>query len=187
MARVDYDQMASSYEHGRAMPLDALEDWRAALAAYLPPASRLPVLDLGAGTGLFATALATWFEVRVVGVEPDGPVLIRSSFPDRHERITLFRFFPGARRVAETFPTVEATVAAFAAAGFAFQALRPVAQVSAQSLREAVDRVRVRADSTLRLLPDEEFAEGLAALERATAAETTPTLVVDHLDLLVLR
>jgi hypothetical protein len=59
--------------------------------------------------------------------------------------------------------------------------------VSAQSLREAVDRVRVRADSTLRLLPDEEFAEGLAALERATAAETTPTLVVDHLDLLVLR
>jgi ubiquinone/menaquinone biosynthesis C-methylase UbiE len=187
MARVDYDQMASSYEHGRAMPLDALEDWRAALAAYLPPASRLPVLDLGAGTGLFATALATWFEVRVVGVEPsaamrrlaraarshprvaylggeaarlplrdhccagawlstvihhigdlgrcalelrrvlepDGPVLIRSSFPDRHERITLFRFFPGARRVAETFPTVEATVAAFAAAGFAFQALRP--------------------------------------------------------------
>jgi ubiquinone/menaquinone biosynthesis C-methylase UbiE len=248
-ARVDYDQMAPSYEHGRAMALDALEEWRAALAAYLPPASRLPVLDLGAGTGLFATALATWFEVRVVGVEPsagmrrharqvrahpavayvggeaerlplrdhccggawlstvihhvgdlagcalelrrvlepDGPVLVRNAFPGRHERITLFRFFPGARRVAETFPTVEAAVAAFAMAGFAVQALRPVAQVSAPSLRAAVDRVRVRADSTLRLLPDEEFAEGLAAMERAAAAETTPTPVVDHLDLLVLR
>jgi ubiquinone/menaquinone biosynthesis C-methylase UbiE len=166
MPRVDYDQMAPGYEHGRAMPLDALEQWRAALAAYLPPASGLPVLDLGAGTGLFATALATWFEVRVVGVEPsegmrrharqarshpgvayvggeaerlplrdhccggawlstvihhigdlarcalelrrvlepDGRVLVRSCFPGRHERITLFRFFPGARRVAETFP-----------------------------------------------------------------------------------
>ncbi len=120
-------------------------------------------------------------------LEPDGPLLVRSAFPGRHQRITLFRFFPGARRVAETFPTVEATVAAFATAGFSFQALRPVAQVSARSLRAAVDRVRVRADSALRLLPDEEFAEGLAAMERAAAAETTPTPVVDHLDLLVLR
>ena len=189
MPRVDYDQMAPGYEHGRTMPLDALEQWRAALAAYLPPASGQPVLDLGAGTGLFATALATWFEVGVVGVEPsegmrrharqarshpgvayvggeaerlplrdrccggawlstvihhigdlarcalelcrvlepDGRVLVRSCFPGRHERITLFRFFPGARRVAETFPTVEATVEAFATAGFACQALRPVA------------------------------------------------------------
>ncbi|HZC98767.1 MAG TPA: class I SAM-dependent methyltransferase [Actinomycetes bacterium] len=249
MARVDYDQMAPVYERGRAMPLEALEEWRAALAAYLPPAGGLPVLDLGAGTGLFATALAAWFEVRVVGVEPsagmrrharqarshpgvayvggeaqrlplrehccggawlsavihhidglagcalelrrvlvpDGPVLIRNAFPGRHERITLFRFFPGARRIAEAFPTVQATVAAFASVGFAFQALRPVAQVSAPSLRVAVDRVRLRADSTLKLLSDEEFAEGLAAMERAAAAEATPSPVVDHLDLLVLR
>ncbi len=207
MSRVDYDQMAPSYEHGRAMPLNALEKWRAALAAYLPPATGLPVLDLGAGTGLFATALGTWFEVRVVGVEPaaemrrharqarshprvayvggqaerlllrdqccggawlstvihhigdlarcalevrrtlapGGPVLIRSSFPGRHES-SLFRFFPGARRIAETFPTVEATVAAFATGGFAFEALRPVLQVSAPSLRALVDRVRLRAN-----------------------------------------
>jgi ubiquinone/menaquinone biosynthesis C-methylase UbiE len=249
MARVDYDQMAPSYELGRAMPLAALEDWRAALAAYLPAASGLPMLDLGAGTGLFATALATWFEVSVVGVEPsqemrrharqtrshprvayvggqaerlplrdhccaaawlsavihhigdlarcalelrrvlapDGPVLVRSAFPGRHDRITLFRFFPGAGRIADTFPTVEATVAAFEAAGFAFQALQQVPQVSAPSLRAALERVRLRADSTLQPLPDDEFAQGLAALELAAAAETTPTPVVDHLDLLVLR
>jgi ubiquinone/menaquinone biosynthesis C-methylase UbiE len=247
--RVDYDQMAAVYERSRAMPLEALEEWRAALAGYLPSVSGLPVLDLGAGTGLFAAALATWFEVRVVGVEPSarmrrhahearshpgvayvggraerlplrdrccsgawlstvihhigdlarcalevqrvlapgGPVLIRSAFPGRHERITLFRFFPGAQRIAETFPTVEATVAAFATAGFAFEVLRPVPQVSAPSLRAAVDRVRMRADSTLKLLSDEQFAEGLAALERAAAAEATPTPVVDYLDLLVLR
>jgi ubiquinone/menaquinone biosynthesis C-methylase UbiE len=120
-------------------------------------------------------------------LEPDCRVLVRSCFPGRHERITLFRCFPGARRVAETFPTVEATVAAFATAGFAFQALRPVAQISAPSLRASVDRVQMRADSTLTLLPNEEFAEGLAAMERAAAAETTPTPMVDHLDLLVLR
>jgi ubiquinone/menaquinone biosynthesis C-methylase UbiE len=249
MARVDYDRMAARYDRGRGMPLAALEGWRAALAAYLPPASGRPVLDLGAGTGLFAAAIATWFDVRVMAVEPSremrrrarlghahrrvasvggeaerlplrdgscaaawlstvihhlgdlagcarelrrvlepgGPVLIRSSFSGRHGGISLFRFFPGAGRIADTFPTVEATVAAFATAGFAFESLQPVPQVSAPSLRTAVERVRQRADSTLQPLPDEEFAEGLAALERAAAAETTPTPVIDHLDLLVLR
>ena len=249
MARVDYDRMAVSYDRGRGMPLEGLEGWRAALAAYLPPASGLPVLDLGAGTGLFAAAIVTWFDARVVGVEPSqemrqqarraradarvawvggeaervplrdgscgaawlstvihhigdlagcarelrrvlepgGPVLIRSSFPGRHAGITLFRFFPGARQIAETFPTVEATVAAFATAGFAVQALQRVPQVSAPSLQAAVERVRLRADTTLKPLPDEEFAQGLATLERAAAAETTPAPVIDFLDLLVLR
>lgn len=248
MARVDYDQMAASYDRGRALSPEGLEGWRAALTVWLPPTGGLPVLDLGAGTGLFATAIASWFDVAVVAVEPSagmrhqaqqaraharvawvggqaerlplrdgccegawlstvihhladlpgcarelrrvlragGPVLIRSSFPDRHQGISLFRFFPGAGRIADTFPTVEATVAAFEAAGFSFQALQQVPQVSAPSLRAALERVRLRADSTLQLLPDEEFAQGLAALERA-AAETTPTPVVDHLDLLVLR
>jgi len=90
MSRVDYDQMAPSYEHGRAMPLNALEKWRAALAAYLPPATGLPVLDLGAGTGLFATALGTWFEVRVVGVEPEGADAVGRSVRAGHP-ITLER------------------------------------------------------------------------------------------------
>jgi ubiquinone/menaquinone biosynthesis C-methylase UbiE len=249
MARVDYDRMAASYDAGRALSLEGLEGWRAALAAYLPPPGGLPVLDLGAGTGLFATAIAGWFDARVVAVEPSagmrrqarlarpharvvwvggraerlplrdgccggawlstvihhlgdlphcarqlrrvlragGQVLIRSAFPGRHHGITLFRYFPGAGRIAEGFPTVEATVAAFEAAGFAFEALRQVPQMSAPSLRVAVERVRRRADSTLEPLPDREFAAGLAAMERAAAAEATPTPVVDQLDLLVLR
>jgi ubiquinone/menaquinone biosynthesis C-methylase UbiE len=182
MARVDYDQMAARYDRGRALSLEGLEDWRTTLADWLPPPSGLPVLDLGAGTGLFATAIASWFDTRVVAVEPSagmrrharqvrahalvayvggeaerlplrddscaaawlstvihhigdlhgcarelrrvlepgGPVLIRSSFPGRHAGITLFRFFPGAGRIADAFPTVEATVAAFTPAGFAF-------------------------------------------------------------------
>ncbi|HZD71251.1 MAG TPA: methyltransferase domain-containing protein [Actinomycetes bacterium] len=249
MARVDYDRMAASYDRGRALSLDGLEGWRAALAAHLSPLRGLPVLDLGAGTGPFAAAIVRWFDAWVVAVEPSremrrqarqarpdprvrfvggtaellplrdrscgaawlstvihhfddlprcarelrrvlapgGPVLIRSSFPGRHAGITLFRFFPGAGRVAETFPTLESTVDAFQAAGFAFQALQQVPQVTAPSLRASLERVRLRADSTLQALGDEEFTQGLAALERAAAAETTPTPVVDHLDLLVLR
>jgi len=49
------------------------------LAAWLPPAGGLPVLDLGAGTGLFATAIATWFDVRVV---PDPPGPLRTAALD---------------------------------------------------------------------------------------------------------
>jgi ubiquinone/menaquinone biosynthesis C-methylase UbiE len=70
MAWVDYDQLAGVYDRDRAVPLEALEPWRTALAAYLPPASGLPVLDLGAGTGLFAVAIAHWFGTDVVAVEP---------------------------------------------------------------------------------------------------------------------
>jgi hypothetical protein len=168
--RVDYDRMAASYDRGRELPLEGLREWRAALAVHPPVTGGSPVLDLGAGTGLFAAAIATWFdfaglpgcarELRRV-LRPGGPVLIRTAFPGRLDGITLFRLFPGAARVAETFPTVEATVGAFEAAGFAFQALRPVPQVTAPSLRAAVERVRLRADTTLQALGDGEFAAGL--------------------------
>jgi hypothetical protein len=70
MAWVDYDQLAAVYDRDRAVPLEVLEPWRVALGAYLPPASRLPVLDLGAGTGLFSAAIAQWFDAEVVAVEP---------------------------------------------------------------------------------------------------------------------
>ena len=39
------------------------------------------------------------------------------------------------------------------------------------------------ADSTLRPLSDAEFADGLATLEAAAAAEAEPAPVVDHIDL----
>jgi hypothetical protein len=73
-----------------------------------------------------------------------------------------------------------------AAAGFRVEALQPVAQVSA-SLAAYRDKVRLRADTGLRLLPDDQFATGLAALDRAVEAETSPQPVIDRLDLLVLR
>jgi SAM-dependent methyltransferase len=190
LARVDYDQLAASYDAGRALSSDGLEGWRAWVGGR---AERLPLRDGCCGGAWLSTVIHHLGDLprcarqlrRVV--RAGGPVLIRSSFPGRHQGITLFRFFPGAGRIAEGFPTVEATVAAFEAAGFAFETLRQVPQVSAPSLRAAVEQVRRRADSTLQPLPDHEFASGLAAMERAAAAEATPTPVVDHLDLLVLR
>jgi SAM-dependent methyltransferase len=255
MARVDYDRMAPDYLEGRALPPDGMEPWRAAIAPWLPAArvGRSPVLDLGAGTGQFAAAIAGWFGVEVVAVEPSAgmraqavranshpgvawvagraerlpldddscalawvstvvhhlddldaaaaelgrvlrpgaPVLVRQAFPGRMDELTLYaRFFPGAGACLATgggLPSVERVSAAFEAAGFRVETLRRVAQVSAPSLAAYRDKVRRRADTGLRLLPDDQFAAGLAALDRAAEAETTPVPVVDRLDLLVLR
>jgi ubiquinone/menaquinone biosynthesis C-methylase UbiE len=115
----------------------------------------------------------------------DGVVLIRSAFPGRLDEISLFHFFPAARRVVDTFPTVAATVAAFGAAGFKQRSLERVSQVSAASLKEACERVRLRADTTLKGLTDAEFAAGLAEVERAAQADRSGAPVVDRLDLLV--
>jgi SAM-dependent methyltransferase len=257
MARVDYDRMAPDYLEGRALPAAGMEPWREELARWLPepedPAGRSPVLDLGAGTGQFGAAIAGWFGVDVIAVEPSegmraqavranrhpgvhwvagvgerlplrdgtcalawvstvvhhlddldgaaaelrrvlrpgGPVLVRQAFPGRMGEINLYRrFFPaaGERLVAQGgLPDVERVAAAFAAAGFRVEALHPVAQVSAPSLAAYRDKVRLRADTGLRLLPDDQFATGLAALDRAVEAETSPQPVIDRLDLLVLR
>jgi SAM-dependent methyltransferase len=254
MARVDYDVMAPDYARGRVLPAEGLEPWRAAIAEWAPveEGGWSPVLDLGAGTGQFAAAIAGWFGVEVVALEPSegmrdqgvrahphpgvrwvagraerlplregvcawawvstvvhhlddldaaaaelgrvlrpgGVVLVRQAFPGRMDGITLYeRFFPtaGARLVsAGGLPSVERVAAAFAGAGFQERALRSVAQVSAPSLAAYRDKVRLRADTGLRLLPDDQFDAGLAALDRAVEAETGPVPVVDRLDLLVL-
>ncbi len=119
-------------------------------------------------------------------VRPGGAVVIRSWFPGRAD-VTHFRYFPGAKRIAETFPTIEAVERAFAIAGFLREALESVTQVSAGSLREACERLRQRADTTLQLLSDEEFAEGMRRLEADAAAEVEPRPITSALDLLVLR
>jgi SAM-dependent methyltransferase len=255
MARVDYDRMAPDYLEGRALPPDGMGPWRSAIRPWLPVgrADRSPALDLGAGTGQFAAAIAGWFGIGVVAVEPsagmraqaaranahpgvawvggraerlplrDGacawawvstvvhhlddldaaaaelrrvlrggaPVLVRQAFPGRLDELSLYhRWFPGAAATLVDgggLPTVEQVSAAFGRAGFRVEALGAVAQVSAPSLAAYRDKVRRRADTGLRLLPDAAFAAGLAALDRAVEAETTPTPVVDRLDLLVLR
>jgi SAM-dependent methyltransferase len=247
--RVDYDREAEAYHGARAVPLDGLEQWRCAIAGYLSSTPVRRVLDVGSGTGEFARALAHWFTLDVVGVEPSAgmrrtacltpdprvsyiagraealplrarscggawlstvihhidlaacaqelrrvlvaaaPVLVRSAFPGRLEGITLFRYFPEARRTVAAFPTVEHVARDFAAGGFSIEHVEDVPQVSAASTRAFLDRVRGgrHADSALAGLSEEAFGRGIRALEREAAAETTPRPVIDLLTLLVAR
>jgi ubiquinone/menaquinone biosynthesis C-methylase UbiE len=251
MARLDYEHVGCRYDKGRGPSLEAIEPWRVALADYLPPTDGLPILDVGSGTGQFATAFVHWFDATVIGVEPaaamrnearrkipapsilllggraeelplhdatcgcawlstvihhiadlrrcaselrrvlrgDARVLIRSAFPGHHDRITLFRYFAAARRVAETFPSIEHVQLSFASEGFEREALKSVSQTTAPDLRACIARVKLMrdADSTLAPISDEEFAQGLAAMEKSARDPTTSGPVVDWLDLLVLR
>jgi SAM-dependent methyltransferase len=81
MARIDYsDAAAAAFQASRELPPDALSEWRAAIARHLAPRFGMRVLDLGAGTGTWATALASWYGISVVAVEPSAAMRARSRW-----------------------------------------------------------------------------------------------------------
>lgn len=256
MARISYDERtAAAFKAAREIPRDGLSEWRKAIRRHLCPTPEMTLVDVGAGTGQFATAFHDWFGLGVVAVEPSaamrdqiprtpgiqvhegdasslplpdesadaawlslvihhipdlgaaareirrvlrpgGPVLIRQGFPDRYEpagklkqnRIELVRWFPEAGRVAATFPSLDDTRAAFAAAGFREEALEQVRETYAGTLVDLlgeVDGFRA-ADTTMRGLTDEDFRRGKERLRRAVEAGD-PAPRSNVLDLLVLR
>jgi SAM-dependent methyltransferase len=116
-----------------------------------------------------------------------GWVLVRGAFGGRLGEITLFDYFPEAKAVCEQFPTLDETVENFTAAGFEFETVSKVVQQTCSSLKELASRTRLRADTTLALLKDEEFWHRQEALDIAADHETKATPVIDTLDLLILR
>jgi ubiquinone/menaquinone biosynthesis C-methylase UbiE len=118
---------------------------------------------------------------------PGGRVLIRGVFAGRLGEISQFDYFPEAKAICEQFPTLEEAVQIFCASGFEFETVDRVTQQTCASLKELAARTRLRADTTLVLMTDEEFAFRQQALERAAAEEASPTPAVETLDLLILR
>ncbi|MBP2475705.1 ubiquinone/menaquinone biosynthesis C-methylase UbiE [Crossiella equi] len=81
-----YDEAtAAAYQKAREIPRDGLAHWHRALREHLRPVPDRVILDLGAGTGVFSTALADWFGVRVLAVEP--ATAMRARIPD-HPLVT---------------------------------------------------------------------------------------------------
>jgi ubiquinone/menaquinone biosynthesis C-methylase UbiE len=243
MARIGYTHRdAAAFEATRHLSDHGLTAWRAAVTRHLDARPGTRLLDIGAGTGMWARAFTDWYgNVDVIAVEPaeamrarclhprvvaadaanlpladgcldaawlstvihhlpdltaaarelrrvlrpGGPVLIRSAFAGRHHAITLFRFFPEAIRVLNTYPSVDDVQAAFATAGFGTVAFEQVPQTTAPSLHEVAATIRREAHTPLQLITDDEYATGLARLRHAARTESGP--VVDALDLLVLR
>jgi SAM-dependent methyltransferase len=73
MARISYDeQTAAAYKAVREVPRDGLSEWREAVRPHLHPAPGMSLVDIGAGTGVFAAAFSDWFELSVLAVEPSA-------------------------------------------------------------------------------------------------------------------
>jgi SAM-dependent methyltransferase len=116
-----------------------------------------------------------------------GHVLIRGAFADRLDAFpTLLRFFPGTRDFMLQFPTTEQVLAEFSSAGFSLERAERIPQKTCDNLAEFAERTRLRADSTLSLLPDAEFERCQSAVERA-AREQPAEPVIEIIELLVLR
>ncbi|HKT02534.1 MAG TPA: methyltransferase domain-containing protein [Rugosimonospora sp.] len=73
MARISYDERtAAAFKAVREVPRDGLSYWREAVRRHLRPSPGMTLVDIGAGTGAFATALSDWFDLNVLAVEPSA-------------------------------------------------------------------------------------------------------------------
>ena len=73
MARIGYDeQTAAAYKAVREIPREGLSEWREAVRRHLRPSPGMTLVDIGAGTGSFASALSDWSELTVFAIEPSA-------------------------------------------------------------------------------------------------------------------
>ena len=94
MARINYDERtAAAYKAVREVPRDGLSEWREATRRHLDPSPGLTLVDIGAGTGQFATAFSDWFGLNVVAIEPSAAM--RDQIPHTGA-ISLFEGDAGA-------------------------------------------------------------------------------------------
>jgi SAM-dependent methyltransferase len=154
-------------------------------------AAGIPLGSATVGAAWMSTVIHHLPDLAVVATElrrvlrPGAPVLIRSALAGRPDGITLFRYFPEAIAVLDTYPGIADVQAAFEPAGFTLETVSPVPQTTAASLREAADGLRREAHTPLQLISDDAYGMGLERLKAAARTATGP--VIDSLDLLVLR
>ncbi|MGH2817366.1 MAG: class I SAM-dependent methyltransferase [Actinomycetota bacterium] len=155
---------------------------------------RIPLAASSCGCAWLSTVVHHITDLRACARElrrviaPGGRVLVRNAFADRTTGVTWLRYFPeGAKLARRRWPTVQMVVERFSAAGFEQERLTSVEQVTAPDMRAYIAMIQTRADSSLAMISDGDFARGLKALERAAAEPSSSAPIVDRLDLLVLR
>jgi ubiquinone/menaquinone biosynthesis C-methylase UbiE len=134
------------------------------------PAERLPFKD-----GWFERAVA-WLVIHLLDrpaafaevarvLEPGGALAIATFDPTHFDRYYLNRLFPSLEAIDRArFPEPEALVAELEGAGFEPRLLR-LSQQGELTRDESLERIRGRFISTLRLLDEAEYQEGLARAE----------------------
>jgi ubiquinone/menaquinone biosynthesis C-methylase UbiE len=91
MARISYDeQTAAAFKAVREVPRGGLAEWREAVRGHLRPSEGMTLVDIGAGTGVFAAAFSDWFDLSVLAVEPSA------AMRDQIPRIPAIPVFEGS-------------------------------------------------------------------------------------------
>jgi SAM-dependent methyltransferase len=121
------------------------------------------------------------FEESARVLTPSGRIVVATFAPESLDRFWVSRVFP---QVAELdrgrFPSVAELTAELAAAGFGGVRSRRLTQTSRLPREHALERIRGRYISTLRLLEEHTLAEGLVRAEREL-----PNVVEDEREWLV--
>jgi ubiquinone/menaquinone biosynthesis C-methylase UbiE len=98
---------------------------------------------------------------------PRGRVVVATFDPAYFEEYWLNELFPSLARIDEArFPDAATLVGELEAAGFVEAAIRPLSQEASASREDALERIRGRYISTLRMLEPAEYGRGLERAER---------------------
>jgi SAM-dependent methyltransferase len=112
---------------------------------------------------------------RVLGA--GGRAIIATFRPEHFERIWLAQFFPSIALIDRArFPEPDRLADELRAAGFGTVTRTNLSQTASIARSEALERLRGRYISTLSLLPEGEYAQGLARAERELAPVTSYSL-----------
>jgi ubiquinone/menaquinone biosynthesis C-methylase UbiE len=118
----------------------------------------------------------------------DGLVFIRNAFNNRLEDICMYKYFPRAFEIDKhRLPNASYLIDAFSKHGFSFVAHDVLNQTIDRCFNDHIERLRQRGISTLALLTEEEFAQGIANMEQASKQMDPAKPVVEKIDFLVLR
>jgi ubiquinone/menaquinone biosynthesis C-methylase UbiE len=105
-------------------------------------------------------------------LRPGGRAVIATFAPEHFEWFWLTQVFPEIAEIDRgRFPPPERLADELATAGFSSVTTRRLQQETRLGREDALERIRGRYISTLRLLDDEAFAAGLARAERELPAE----------------
>ncbi len=157
-------------------------------------AERIPLSDGSCDVALLSNVIHHVGDRRACAAElhrvvrPGGLVLVRGTLREAVASVPFFKFFPSALAIdRRRMPSVDELVALLTGGGLDHVASEVIEQQSAPSLPAYYERLKHRAVSTLELISDAEFEQGLKRMRLAAAADAGAGPVVEPVDLVVFR
>jgi ubiquinone/menaquinone biosynthesis C-methylase UbiE len=123
-------------------------------------------------------------------IRPGGRLIMRTNFSDRMPPLWWYEAFPRAGEVdAQIYRPLDVALEELTAAGWEFVTLDEVAAMTAETRRQDLDRLQLRALSTFEHLAEAEVDAGFAALESSLQEDGAGDIgpVVTTGDLLILQ